>query len=318
MLGFGHYTTTLLSNNLYYIYMDQNALLIFAETIGFQIYDWVLLFGIAFLAIEIIHDIIDKRMDKRSWRETFNSIFTQVPLYFVETLVYGAIVAGFFVLYHYAIQWKLPVSWWMFILTLIATDLVYYIEHRLAHRVRLLWVAHSVHHSAQNMNTATAFRFSVIDPLISSALHLPLILLGFHPAFVLAGELLVQAYQFWIHNTIIPKLGVIEYILNTPSSHRVHHAREIERRDSNYAGIFIIWDRLFGTYQKEPEKLEYGLPEQIETMNPVTVQFHEVPRLMADLKKARGMKQKLHVLFGPPAWLERREKVFDDKYYAQK
>ena len=298
--------------------MNTNALLTFAESMAFEIYDWVIIFAIAFLVIEIIHDIVDNRMDKKSWRETFNSIFTQIPLYLVETTLYGGIVAGFFVLYQNIIPWKLPITWGVLILALVLTDLVYYIEHRLAHRVRLLWVAHSVHHSAQNMNTATAFRFSVIDPLISSALHLPLILLGFHPAFILAGELLVQAYQFWIHNTIIPKLGIIEYILNTPSSHRVHHAREIEQRDSNYAGILIIWDRMFGTYQRENRELEYGLPEQIETMNPVSVQFHEVPRLMADLKQARGIKQKFKVLFGPPAWLERRETTFADKHYAKK
>lgn len=290
-------------------------LLTFVESLSFEIYDWVIVFGIIFLILEIIHDTIDHKMDKKSWRETFNSLFTQIPLYFVETVFFGAIVAFFFIVSEYVIPWKIPVNWWTLGLTIVLADFVYYIEHRLAHRVRILWVAHSVHHSAQNMNTATAFRFSVIDPFISAMLHFPLILMGFPPVFIVAGELLVQAYQFWIHNTIIPPLGPIEYIFNTPSAHRVHHAREIEYRDSNYAGIFIIWDRIFGTYKSEDRELEYGLPEQIETLNPVTVQFHEVPRLMADLKRAQGLKEKIGVLFGPPAWLERRESTFDDKHY---
>lgn len=296
--------------------MPQNALLNFIESLSFEIYDWVLVFGLIFLSIEIIHDIVDNKMDKKSWRETFNSLFTQIPLYLIQTVTFGFTATIFFVVYEYFITWKLPITISTAILTIVLTDLVYYIEHRLAHRIRILWVAHSVHHSAQNMNTATAFRFSVIDPLISAALHFPLILLGFHPIFIIAGELLVQAYQFWIHNTIVPRLGPLEYIFNTPSAHRVHHARQIEKRDSNYAGILIIWDRLFGTYQKETTKIEYGIPEQIETFNPITVQFHEVPRLLRDLKKAQTFKEKLGVLFGPPEWLKRRENTFADRHYS--
>lgn len=298
--------------------MKQNILLNFIESLSFEIYDWVLLFGVVFLVLEIIHDIIDNKMDKKSWRETFNSIMTQLPLYIMQTLFYGFIVAAFFSLHEYIISWKLPVNFWMLGITILAADLVYYIEHRLAHRIRILWVAHAVHHSAQNMNTATAFRFSMFDPFISAVLHLPLILLGFNPIFIIAGELMVQAYQFWIHNTIVPKLGILEYIFNTPSSHRVHHAREIEQRDSNYGGIFIIFDRIFGTYQKETRELEYGLPKQIDTINPIKLQLHEIPRLYADLKKATSFKEKLGVLFGPPEWLTRREKTFADSKYPEK
>lgn len=296
----------------------ENILLSFIKSLSFEIYDWVLLFGGVFLFLEIIHDIVDGKMDKKSWRETFNSILTQVPLYLVQTLFFGSIVAVFFVLSNYVIPWKVPINFWTLGLTILLADLIYYIEHRLAHRVRVLWVAHAVHHSAQIMNTSTAFRFSMFDPFISAVLHLPLILLGFPPVFIVAGELLVQAYQFWIHNTIVPRLGVIEYIFNTPSSHRVHHARRIENRDSNYGGILIIWDRLFGTYQEEPDSLEYGLPDQVSTMNPIKLQLHEFPRLREDLKNAKTRKEKMGVLFGPPEWLKRRESVFNDKSYAKK
>lgn len=298
--------------------MEKNSLLIFVESLSFEIYDWVLVFGGIFLTLEIIHDVIDNKMDKKSWRETFNSIMTQFPLYIVQTLFFGFIVGFFFLMSEYVIPWKVPVNWWTLGLTILLADLIYYIEHRLAHRIRILWVAHAVHHSAQIMNTSTAFRFSMFDPFISAVLHFPLIIMGFPPVFIVAGELMVQAYQFWIHNTIIPPLGPLEYILNTPSAHRVHHSREIEQRDSNYGGIFIIWDRLFGTYQPEPKTLDYGLPDQVSTINPIKLQLHEFPRLMADLKKAKNFKEKLGVLFGPPAWLERREGVFADKDYANK
>lgn len=156
--------------------MNENSLLIFVESLGFEIYDWVIVFGIAFLIIEILHAIMDSKMDKNSWKDTFNSIFTQIPLYLAQTLFYGFIVATYFITYEY-IPWKLPINRWTVGLTILATDFVYYIFHRLAHRVRVLRVAHSVHHSAQVMNTATAFRFSVIDPFISATLHFPLILL---------------------------------------------------------------------------------------------------------------------------------------------
>lgn len=290
---------------------SKNSLLIFIESLGFEIYDWVIVFGLIFLTIEILHAIMESRMDKHSWKDTFNSVFTQIPLYLTQTLFYGFIVAAYFITYEY-IPWKLPINRRTVWLTILATDFVYYVFHRLAHRVRLLRVAHSVHHSAQVMNTAAAFRFSILDPFISATLHFPLILLWFNPIFVTAGELLVQAYQFWIHNEIVPKLGFLEYIFITPSSHRVHHAREVRLRDANYGGIFIFWDILFGTFRKEETQLEYGLPKQIDTINPITVQFHEVPRLMADLKKASSWREKIGVLFWPPTWLETKEWVFHD------
>lgn len=296
---------------VYSLYDYGDDLLNHIQLLSFGIYDWTIVFGLLFFSIEILNEIVTKRFSKKTLRESFGSAFTQIPYYFSEALLFSGAVFFFFGVYE-LIPWKMPVTIGTAFLVLILGDLIYYIEHRLAHRIRILWVAHTVHHSAQSMNTSTAFRFSIIDPLISSALYFPLILMGFHPVLIIAAELLVQSYQFWIHNEMIPKMGLLEYILNTPSSHRVHHARTPSYRDKNYGGIFIIWDRLFNTYQSEDKELVYGLPDQINSWNPIEVQLHEIPRLKRDLQTATSLNEKMKILFSPPEWIRTREKLFGD------
>lgn len=275
------------------------------------IYHWIFIGALIVFGLEFLSDVLQQKVDKKVFRESFGSLFTLVPVRIVEFLVFSVMTLGFFAVYQ-LVPWKLPLTWPIAVLALFLSDFIYYVEHRLAHRVRILWLAHSVHHSAQIMNTSTAFRFSMIDPFISAALYLPLILLGFHPGLVIGAELIVRAYQFFVHNSWVPKLGVIDRIFNTPSVHRVHHDRVIDYRDTNYGGILIIWDRLFRTYQAEDRPIDYGLPKQINSWNPIDVQLHEFPLLAQDLKAAKGWREKLHVLFGPPEWIRTREGIFAD------
>ena len=271
------------------------------EALSFDVYDWTLVFAGIFLLIELLDDAVSHRFTKKRFLETLASVTTQIPFYFSEIFVFGIAVYGYFTIYE-VIPWKMPLNSMSFLIVLLMADFTYYVEHFCLHKVRLLWLAHSVHHSSEMMNTATAFRFSFFDPIVSVIFHIPLLLLGFHPIFIFAAEVLIQAYQFWIHNEMIGKLGPLEWFFNTPSHHRVHHGSDKQYIDTNYGGILIVWDRLFGTFEKEDKLPNYGLTTPMTSKNPITVQFYEFPKLFRDLRKAKGGGQVLGYLFRPPGW----------------
>lgn len=273
----------------------------YVEYMSFSIYDWTLVFAILFISLELLNEALTRRFNGQRFLETLSSMFTQVPYYLTEGLVFAGAVYLYFTIYEY-IPWQIPVNGYSAVLVLILADLTYYIEHYAIHRIRLFWLAHSVHHSSGVYNTATAFRFSLFDPVVSVLFHLPLVLMGFNPILIFAAEVLVQAYQFWIHNEMIGKLGPLEWFLNTPSHHRVHHGSDAKYIDKNFGGILIIWDRIFGTFQKEEELPNYGLTTPMTSKNPITVQFYEFPRLYQDLVKADSAAVFFKYLIKPPGW----------------
>lgn len=288
-------------NTYYQKFIVDNPVLSYFENLGYSIYDWVLVFAVLFVLIEIIDDVIERRMDGHRIGEIFSNIFTQIPFYLSEVVVFGGIVFGYFYLYEF-IPWKLPTNGLTAVIALLLADFTYYVEHYFMHHVRMFWLAHSVHHSSPTFNTSTAFRFSFLDPIISGLFHLPLVLTGINPVLILMGEVLVQAYQFWIHNEMIGKLGVLEEFLNTPSHHRVHHGSDNKYLDKNFGGILIIWDRIFGTFQREEELPTYGLTTPINTINPIKVQFFEFFRLGRDLVKTKSLKNKFLLFVKGPGW----------------
>jgi sterol desaturase/sphingolipid hydroxylase (fatty acid hydroxylase superfamily) len=281
--------------------MSEANWLEYIEFMSFNIYDWVLVFAGLFLSLEILNDAVTRRFSSSRMMETLASALTQVPYYFSEIFIFGSAVYLYFTIYEF-IPWKIPVNGYSALLVLLLADLTYYIEHYAIHRIRLFWLAHSVHHSSGVYNTATAFRFSLFDPMVSVLFHLPLLLMGFNPILIFAAEVLIQAYQFWIHNEMIGKLGPLEWFLNTPSHHRVHHGSDSKYIDKNFAGILIVWDRIFGTFQKEEELPTYGLTTQMVSKNPITVQFYEFPRLYEDLKRAKNVSTFINYLIKPPGW----------------
>lgn len=281
--------------------MSEQYWLDFIEYTAFSIYDWVLVFAVVFISLELTNEVLTQRFNGRRLMETLSSIFTQVPFYFSEILVFSGAIYLYFTI-HFYIPWKIPVNGYSIVLVCILADFTYYAEHYVLHRVRLFWVAHSVHHSSQVFNTATAFRFSLFDPLVSVIFHLPLVLMGFNPIIIFAAEIMVQAYQFWIHNEMIGKLGPLEYVLNTPSHHRVHHGSDRQYLDKNFGGILIIWDRLFGTFKEETVLPVYGLTEPMRSKNPFRVQFHEFLCLFSDLSNAKSFSAVCGYFLNPPGW----------------
>jgi sterol desaturase/sphingolipid hydroxylase (fatty acid hydroxylase superfamily) len=192
-----------------------------------------------------------------------------------------------------------PLVW---VALLFAEDFTYYAWHRASHEVRLMWAAHVNHHSSEHFNLSTALRQSWTTPLTIPFFYFWLPLFGFRPEMIVTQISISLLYQYWIHTELIGNLGPFEWIMNTPSHHRVHHGSNVEYLDRNHAGIFIIWDRLFGTFEPENAKVTYGLTKNIETFRPVRIAFHEWAALLHDVKTAQGIGERLRYLFLPPGW----------------
>ncbi|MFA0961707.1 sterol desaturase family protein [Roseivirga sp. BDSF3-8] len=196
---------------------------------------------------------------------------------------------------------RIPFTWWSFPLCLIAIDFCRYWAHRVAHEQRMWWATHVTHHSSENYNFAVSFRLSWTQH-IKLIFFLPVALMGFHPVVFFICHQIEVLYQFWIHTEYIGKLHpVIEYIFTTPSHHRVHHARNEKYLDKNYGSTLIIWDRMFGTFQAEEEKPEYGITEPVNSYNPVYLVFHEWVDIVRDLGSVRSPKEAWNIMFGRPA-----------------
>ncbi|MEM6537524.1 MAG: sterol desaturase family protein [Pseudomonadota bacterium] len=264
--------------------------------------------GGAILAIELVKGLFQKSFRGRGYLDMIASISTQVPSLLIETFLLAASYGAYVSLADAYVTWALPPTAWTFVLAVLACDFIYYWEHRIAHEMRLFWTQHAVHHSSRFMNTSVAVRFGPMEGVISVLFHLPLVLIGFPPEMVLAGIVIVLAYQTWIHTELIGKLGFLDDILNTPSNHRVHHGCDEKYLDTNYGGILIIWDRLFGTYQREEERPRYGLKRDFESINPLVVWFSELPQFARDLKSAQSLGDVWMYLFAKPGWQPKRKR----------
>ncbi|MTE18448.1 sterol desaturase family protein [Streptomyces sp. TRM43335] len=197
---------------------------------------------------------------------------------------------------------RVPIEWWTLPLMLLAQDFFYYWSHRGHHVVRVLWACHVVHHSSRKFNLTTALR----QPWTSLTVwpfYLPLIACGVHPAALAFCSSVNLVYQFWIHTERIGRLPrPVEFALNTPSHHRVHHASQGNYLDRNFGGILIVWDRLFKTFEPETEPCVYGLTKNIDTYNPLRVATHEYVAIARDLRAARDWRERAGRLFRGPGW----------------
>ncbi len=222
----------------------------------------------------------------------------------VGSVVIGAgwklAVAGLYVGVHEATPFALGDGPWVFVAALVVVDLAYYWFHRLHHEVRVLWASHVPHHSSQRYNLSTALRQSW-TPFTGLPFYLPLALL-FSPAQIATAYGINLLYQFWIHTELIDRLGPFEWIFNTPSHHRVHHGANVQYLDRNYAGILIVWDRLFGSFEPEGERVRYGLTRNIERFHPVYAAFHEFVAVFRDAARAGSLRDAVGTLLRPPGW----------------
>jgi sterol desaturase/sphingolipid hydroxylase (fatty acid hydroxylase superfamily) len=193
-------------------------------------------------------------------------------------------------------------AWWVWILLFFADDLAYYWFHRVSHESRFFWASHVVHHSSRHFNLSTALRQTWV-PMTYLPFWLPLLLVGFPPWMVLLAQSWSLIYQFGLHTERIGRLPrPLEAVFNTPSHHRVHHGANEQYLDRNYAGILIVWDRLFRSFEPEGERVRYGLTHNLTTFNPVHVAFHEYAALARDLRAARSWRTRVQLALKGPSW----------------
>jgi alkylglycerol monooxygenase len=218
----------------------------------------------------------------------------------------GFAIAGYVLVYEHArvttLSVRSPVAW---VVLLFALDLCYYAFHRASHRVNVLWAMHVVHHQSEEYNLSVALRQSWFDPLLQWVFYLPLALAGFPPVMYLTMTTLNTLYQFWIHTRAIGRMGPLEWVLNTPSHHRVHHGVNPKYIDKNYAGIFIIWDRVFGTFQAEEDEPVYGTVKPIASFNPLWANLEHWGTMARLAASSSSIVDKLTVWMRPPEWLPR-------------
>ena len=213
-----------------------------------------------------------------------------------------AVVAVYAALYELT-PLRIPAeAWWAWVLLFFLDDLAYYWFHRVSHENRVFWASHVVHHSSQHYNLSTALRQTWV-PMTYFPFWLPLPLLGFEPWMVLLAQSWSLIYQFGLHTEKVRRLPWwVESVFNTPSHHRVHHGANAVYLDRNYGGILIVWDRLFGTYTPERERVRYGLTTNLQTFNPIHVAFHEYVALWRDLRRAPDWRTRGRVLWHGPGW----------------
>lgn len=266
-----------------------------------------------FLFFVVMEQILLTRMGKRKMRwndglvSMSSGLLMRTSMLLVRHLEILAYIWTYDNLHIVSLPWNSAWTWWF---CFFGVDLGYYWFHRLAHEVNFMWAAHQVHHSSEDYNLSTALRQSAFQQWTSWMFYLPMALF-IPPSVFLVHIQFNLLYQFWIHTEVIRSLGPLEFILNTPSHHRVHHGRNRYCIDKNYAGTLIIWDRIFGTFEAEDEEVVYGLTHPLESFNPIWVQmFHYINILKGSLE-ATNLGHKLSVILKGPGWYPGTQRLGD-------
>ena len=272
-----------------------------AEVLYYAIPFFVLLLVLEYLSFRQVraenHGLIgyEARDTRTSLTMGLGNVFINVGWKFV-------VLAAYVGIYELTPLRLSPDDWWVWVLLFFADDFSYYWFHRISHESRAFWASHVVHHSSEHYNLSTALRQTWV-PMTYFPFWLWMPAVGFEPWMVLLAQAWSLIYQFWIHTERIHKLPRwFEAIFNTPSHHRVHHGVNEQYLDRNYGGILIIWDRAFGTYEPEGERVRYGLTTQLRTYRPIRVAFHEYIAMWHDIRRAERWRDKLGVVFRGPGW----------------
>jgi alkylglycerol monooxygenase len=251
-------------------------------------------------------ELLVGRLSHRSryrFEDSITNLACGVGQQVLEVFFKAVSLTGYVFLYEHARVATLPASSWLtWVGVLFGVDLAYYWFHRASHRVNFLWATHVVHHQSEEYNLSVALRQSWFYPVFAWVFYLPLAVLGFSPLVFVTMKTINTLYQFWIHTRAVGTLGPLEWVMNTPSHHRVHHGIDPKYIDRNYAGIFIVWDRLFGTFQREEEEPAYGIVKPLASFNPFWANSHYWLEMVALARSCSRFSDKLLVPFMPPEW----------------
>jgi len=264
-------------------------------------------YAIPFFTLTVIIEVlltVKVKLEDYEFKDAGTSILMGLGNVAIGLFTKGVVLSLFYLIYNFYHLFEISFVWWAWVLLLFAEDFCYYWFHRISHESRLFWASHVVHHSSKEYNLSTALRQTWSGSFYTFIFWFPLILIGFHPVLVLVQMSISLIYQYWIHTELIHKMPKwFEAIFNTPSHHRVHHATNPQYLDRNHAGIFIIWDKLFSTFEPEVEKPIYGLVTNIETYNPLKIAFIEWYKLLTDFFTSKtSIINKFKYLIKPPGW----------------
>lgn len=257
-----------------------------------------------FALLIAVETLLSVRYEKTYDRK---DVWTNIALGFGSSFfgfVFGYIQAFFYDgIYNHVAPYQMPMNtWWPWLILLFADDFLYYWFHRISHEVRFFWNFHVVHHSSNQYNLSVAVRQSWFSGIAHWMFYLPLSLMGFPLWSFIFMHGINLIYQFWIHTKTIYKLPrPVEYVFNTPSHHRVHHGVNEQYLDKNYGGIFIFWDRLFGSFVEEDETVRYGIIKPIHSYNLLWINVHAWAEMLEAMRSAPGLGARLRCVFGPPA-----------------
>lgn len=254
------------------------------------------------VVVEFLHDL---RQKARNFR--LNATVSNISCGILEQAT-GFISKGLFIalyswLYEHGRQATIQDAWWVFLLLIVLVDLVFYFFHRFSHRCAFLWAGHMVHHEVEEFNLTVALRRSVMQEFTIIWVYLPFALLGFSPGAFFLVFAAHNLYQFLIHTSYLPEFRIFGLVFNTPHHHEVHHCRNACYIDRNFAGVFILWDKLFGTFTPQTEQPVFGVAQLTTTLNPVKAQVTTLAAVFAEAGRRQGWRGKLQALFGPPDFL---------------
>ena len=260
-----------------------------------------------FIILILLEIVLTMRLHKKSYelKDSLASISMGLGNVAVGLITKGMILGVFTLTYAISV-FEVPISWWSWIVLFFLEDLSYYWMHRVSHRSKFFWASHVVHHSSQRYNLSTALRQTWTGPFFTFVFWLWLPLIGFHPLMVMTQMSISLLYQFWIHTETVSRMPRwFEGVFNTPSHHRVHHAVNPRYLDRNHAGILIIWDRMFGTFEEESADNPpiYGLTTNIDTYNLFYIAFHEWRDMLSNFfMRGIPLKDRIGYLVHPPGW----------------
>jgi len=257
-----------------------------------------------FILLILLELVITRIQEKDFYRlsDSINDLSCGIIDQVLDVFLKTALFAGYVFLYERHRLLSIPGTVAAWVLCFVGVDFLYYWFHRTSHEVNAFWAAHVVHHQSEEYNLAVALRQGALQSSFSWVFYLPLALLGFPPLMFLTVSSIDTLYQFWIHTRAIGRLGPLEWLFNTPSNHRVHHGRNPKYIDRNHGGILIVWDRLFGTYQKEEEEPAYGITTPLRSWNPVWANLHYWVELAEKAGRTSRVADKVRMFLKPPGW----------------
>ncbi len=273
-----------------------------------------------FLFLWLEYVVVKKKKLQNIYK--YESSVSNISIGIAERLLNLFITVSFYELYVWIYEnyrlLDLSNAWWVWIAMLLATDFVWYWYHRLGHEVNIFWGAHIVHHHSEEFNFTVAARITTLQAIIRNVFWCVLPFVGFHPNLVMTILVVHGVYSFFTHTQILEKQKWLEYIFITPSLHGVHHASDEKYLDKNYGDVFVFWDKLFGTFQREEEKPKYGLTHPINSYSFLWQHFHYYLELFEAARRKSSIKEKLIIYFGSPAVMDQEIRTIIEQKWMSK